>query len=314
MTGSSVGVRPEQLWVTALMLVVDGVTAEVTRALNARGVDCILLKGPAVARWLYDKEEIRPYGDTDLLIPPESWDTAREVLMQLGFRDALGPMAHPRMESFASYPWHRGRDNVDLHATIWGIHVPVEQVWPILSRDTETIGVGGVEIPVMSEPLRVLHVAIHAAQHEGVTKSGEDLRRAIARCSQETWRATAQVADELRATDVLVAGLRVVPEGRLVLEELGLAEASSGGAALRGSHVPLAEGFEQLSRAPGVRAKAEMLVHEAFPTAVFMRWWSPLARRGRRGLYASYAVRAGWLAAHAPRGYLAWRRSRRPPR
>ncbi len=49
---------------------------------------------------------------------------------------------------------------------------------------------------------------------------------------------------------------------------------------------------------------------ELFPRPEFMRWWSPLARRGRLGLVLSYPRRWLWLALQAPRGLWAVRRAR----
>jgi len=45
--------------------------------------------------------------------------------------------------------------------------------------------------------------------------------------------------------------------------------------------------------------------------ADFMRWWSPLARRGRLGLTVSFLWRPLWFLGHAGPAYLAWRRARR---
>src|SRR5437667_12114242 len=47
---------------------IDVVTAEVSEALRAAGMRCILLKGPALTRWLYPRGEERSYLDVDLLV------------------------------------------------------------------------------------------------------------------------------------------------------------------------------------------------------------------------------------------------------
>ena len=80
---------------------------------------------------------------------------------------------------------------------------------------------------------------------------------------------------------------------------------------IRFEDVPTAEGIDALLR-PGVGTKqrALILLGEFFPRPDFMRWWTPLARRGRLGLVASYPWRWVKLLSQAPRGLLAVRRAR----
>lgn len=58
----------------------DRQSAALVRSMEDGGVPCMLLKGAAVARWLYPAGTTRPTGDVDLLVPPSYWDTAAEVL------------------------------------------------------------------------------------------------------------------------------------------------------------------------------------------------------------------------------------------
>ncbi|MDX6664460.1 MAG: putative nucleotidyltransferase, partial [Solirubrobacteraceae bacterium] len=59
--------RPS-LVAAARALVVDRATAEAAGAMSAAGVPVVLLKGPAIAQWLYDPCEQRGYSDADLLV------------------------------------------------------------------------------------------------------------------------------------------------------------------------------------------------------------------------------------------------------
>ena len=118
---SDAAVDPLERLLAAEVLAVDALTAQITSVFEARGIDSIVLKGPAVAKWLYEGRPVRAYGDSDLLVSPDHWDWAQAILRELGFEDALGPLAHPRMESITSYSWVRGRQNVDLHCSIWGL-------------------------------------------------------------------------------------------------------------------------------------------------------------------------------------------------
>jgi hypothetical protein len=63
---------------------------EVIAALAANGLDALILKGSALAYDLYPEPELRPRGDTDLLIRREALDATRAVLHGLGFQETAG--------------------------------------------------------------------------------------------------------------------------------------------------------------------------------------------------------------------------------
>src|SRR5688500_1357109 len=94
--GAAQGLARQVLQAGMRNLLIDKVTVEVARALHAAGIPHLLLKGPAIAGWLYDRTEVRAYGDTDLLIPHECWEAATGVLQGLGFTHDVENMAHPR--------------------------------------------------------------------------------------------------------------------------------------------------------------------------------------------------------------------------
>jgi hypothetical protein len=305
-------VNPRERLVAARTLAVDFLTANITQQLEDDGIESILLKGPAVANWLYHGRPARGYGDSDLLVSPENWERAQELLQELGFVDALGPLAHPRMESITSYSWVRGEDNVDLHCSLWGLGAEPAKVWEVLSARTAPMKVGGREVRVLAPAPRALHVGLHAAQH-GIEagKTRYDLELAIEHLPEEVWVEAAGIAAELDATPAFATGLAVTPEGTALAERLGIASARSTEALLAAAPVPMAQGFNQLAKAPGLRAKLALVVEELFPTPSFMRWWSPMARRGPVGLAAAYLWRPIWFVLRAPPGFLTWRRARK---
>ena len=63
-------------------LAVAAVTAEVVSSMRGEGVRSLLLRGPAIARWLYAREveRIRTYEDLDLLIAPDDVERCQRAL------------------------------------------------------------------------------------------------------------------------------------------------------------------------------------------------------------------------------------------
>ena len=294
-------------------LAIDRLAAEVSAAFTAEGIETLVLKGPVLAKWLYP-DVVRPYGDADLMVAPQNWDSAVAILTGLGFSDHLGPMAHPRMESFASTAFLRGdnkEDNLDLHCTLHGLDGDPERIWQAFSDGAMTQTIGGAELRVPGRDAQLLHVGLHAAHHVEM-KQAMDLRRAIEVADDDLWRQALDLARLLGGTQAFASGLRLLPDGAQLAERLGIEEdVRSTRHEIRFEDVPTAEGIDALLR-PGVGTKqrALILLGEFFPRPDFMRWWTPLARRGRLGLVASYPWRWVKLLSQAPRGLLAVRRAR----
>lgn len=59
---------------------------KIVDAFEAQGVDFLVLKGAAMAPWLYPHPATRTYSDIDLLARPSQTPQAREILKELGYR------------------------------------------------------------------------------------------------------------------------------------------------------------------------------------------------------------------------------------
>jgi Uncharacterised nucleotidyltransferase len=309
------GLDPLSRLLAVRNLVIDRLTAEIAGRFAAEGIESLVLKGPALAVWLYP-DEVRPYGDSDIMVAPSDWHRAVGVLERLGFANFLEPMAHPRMESFASTAFLRDRDgaeqeNLDLHCALHGCEGDLQTIWDSLSAFSDTQIIGGAELRIPSRTALLLHIGLHAAHHvEG--KPIEDLRRALARAEERLWRQAKELARDFDGLPVFASGLRLLPEGVELARRLGIEDVRSPLHELRHEGVPMAEGIDALlSPGVGLRRRIAMVVKELFPRPEFMRWWSPLARRGRLGLAVTYVWRPIWLIVHAPRGTIAWWRVRR---
>src|SRR6476469_8669368 len=69
----------------ARSLQLDLVAGEVSDAFAHAGIDCVVLRGPSVRRWLYQDTARRDYLDVDLLVAPERFGAAEGVLEELRF-------------------------------------------------------------------------------------------------------------------------------------------------------------------------------------------------------------------------------------
>lgn len=298
----------------ARTLAVDRVTGEVMAAFREAGLPSILLKGPTVATWLYDDRTPRYYIDSDIWVPPSRIPEAERVLAGLGFEPVPAPEP-PDGEVPHAAPWIRRSDGgeVDLHHTVSGVGVAPAEAWKQLSSLAEPMNVGGQTVNVLPIPARTVLVVFHAAQH-GPEKSKplEDLARAVRSVPEPVWLEAARIADRLDAVPTLGDGLRLLPEGADLADRLHFPTSELVAAARGpGSTAPLALGFERLSEAATFGERLRIIGREVFPSPEFLRWWSPLARRGLMGLAAAYVWRPLWLLRHAGPSYAAWRRSRR---
>jgi hypothetical protein len=305
-----VGTDGDRMAVAAANLRIDSFTAEIVTQLRGTGVRIVLLKGPGVARWLYDSAGERPYLDADLLVPPADLRRAERKLREMAFQPGEWRAWLRRARE-----WSRSDGTVDLHTSLFGITVAPQRAWEILSRTTETISVGGTEVQVLALPARALHVAIHVAQHplsHGQAQARVDLERAIVRASWPTWQGAARLATELGAEAALCGGLRQVEGGTELAERLGVADADSAEVALSADDASsVALGFAELAAADSTRLRLSLAFRLILPPRSLMRTRLTLAGRAEESLawaYLRHLARIGWSA---PRGFLDWQRARR---
>jgi hypothetical protein len=146
------------------------VLGEVAGAFESRGVPFILLKGEALSKGLYPGDGLRPYGDLDLLIRPETYDAAKEILIGLGFRLRPSASEAEKRQLFGEIEFDRGGPitvTVDLHwdtlMASWepGSLFNGDEVWSSLDR----ISLGSRVLPVLRGELLLLYLCVHFAFH-----------------------------------------------------------------------------------------------------------------------------------------------------
>jgi hypothetical protein len=277
-------------------------------ALEEAGIPCLVLKGPSIARWLFKPEEARTYVDCDLLVPPDGFDSAVEVLTQVGFHPDLDEAAMPgwwREHALTAFHTDDGA-MVDLHRNLPGVEVDDERLWATLSTSTDEITLGDRTARTLSRPARLMHATLHAAQHGGTGRDLEVLERGIDLGDSDDWRAAAALAAGLEALPAFAHGLALLPKGAKLANELGLDPAPAIDVELRARGSAEALTISRLGSTSGLGPRAALVWHKLFPPATFMRKWSPLARRGRWGLAAAYLYRPLWVARRTPGALRSW--------
>jgi putative nucleotidyltransferase-like protein len=306
--------RLDRLSVVATNLALDTGAREVISSLNDTEVRSLLLRGPAIAQWLYTESAPREYSDIDLLVAPSWFSVAERTLAELGFTES------PLERSFAgSRPshantWSRSGDalTIDLHRTLAGCNASPAEVWDALCERTELLELEGISVEIPSAAARAVVVALHAGE-QGILLGHplEDLRRALG-FPIELWIDASCLADRLQARDSFARGLCLLPEGAKVAERLGLGDWNEQTPEpLSGQAFRIAHGLSWGWRQQGLWRKIRFLARKVIPTQEFMKSRSSLARRGRIALIGAYAWRILRLLRFTPSAVVGQRRSRR---
>jgi hypothetical protein len=279
------------------------------------GIPTILLKGPTLAKWLYDVADPRFYTDADVLVPASEMARAEEILVSLGF---VCPHELPHDKPSHAHEWIRLADRaaIDLHRSLVGAGAPPGKVWDVLSGRTIPEDIAGYPVTCLDLEARALNVVLHAAAHGPANgKPIEDLRRVLQMLAPERWNIVGDLAQQLDALPAFALGLQLCEDGAEVAVRLSLREPPSVDAILRSSSAPPTSlGIDWLVRLPGWSKKATFLYHKFFPPREYMLARHPVARRGRLGLVRAYLWRPLWqLKKFGPalRGYVRARRAAR---
>lgn len=287
------------------VLRVDRVTAEVVGLFEGAGIRTILLKGPSFRRWLYP-DGGRSYTDSDLLVPADRLDDARRALRDAGFE--LVGKRRAFEDPQPGYAWGRVSDGaqVDLHESIHGVGVEPARLWEVVAGGAEHMEVGGRPVEVFSLPARLLHVVLHAAQHsEDRPATRVDLERAVETADRELWSEALALARELDALERFRRGLALSEGGDEIARAVGLEPWVDPGPSteqvLRRTMPgePVVGGLAWFLKTKGFRKRASLVLYRTFARES-VEAWSPLARRGRVGLWLARLGRPFWLVWRLP--------------
>ena len=300
-------------------LALDVVAAGIATAFASSGIQFVLLKGPSISRWLYRGPGERPYCDIDLLVSPKAVINADRQLIALGFSAPPADLSLNRPRAAREFVHPNNGIAVDVHGWLEGVRASPDDAWELLSAKAEQLTVAGFQLPVLGAEARVMHIALHAAQHGPTsTQALQDLHVALAKVQPSTWEAAARLARQLDAMPAFLAGLNLVESGVAMAARLGLEEASSVESQLMSRSLPTdtlsaALGWQWLISRNGIKAKLAYVAQKLFPPVSWMRARYSAANRTKTGLLLSYPLRWRSLLVHALRGGFIWLKVRRSP-
>jgi len=304
----------------ALALGLDAATAEVVVALAARDLDAVLLKGAAVAHWLYpDDPSTRTYRDVDLAVAPDTFERAEAVLRGLGFTCPSDDVSPREKAWLMETLWERPGSppvSIDLHRGFHGVG-DWPAWWASLAARSVALTVAGREVRVPDAAGQALVVALHDTAVDRASQSAEDLRRALVRFDREVWAEAARRAEEVQAVASFALGLSHHSRGRDLASCLGLSTKLPLEVAARAGAGPGADTLllgrasvvaHRFAHAKGCRERFLVAWGFAFPSAATLRISSRIASTGRGGLALARVWRPVELVAQAPRVLLKlWR-------
>jgi hypothetical protein len=280
------------------LLALDALAGMAVRELDLAGIPSILVKGPVTAAWLYGDVREHVYTDVDVLISPEQVGGASRVFASLGWRDhhagVLGIYrpAHERA-------WVSALGVVDLHTGLTGIPAQRRRdAWDAFMADSQDFSLHQTSFRSLSEPARVMHLALHASQRQSGQKALADLDRGLVQLPAETWEAAWHLADYLGAGSAFASGVRRHARGSKLLADLGAAPHASTSTVLHERGAP----FEAIAIAQlGEQPRSERL-------GIVMGWLSVDDKD-------LPWLRLWWLRLRAlsrlPRGMTQWQSARR---
>lgn len=304
-TGPSVSLRT-----AALKLQIDAVAGEVVAHFDSLGIRCLLIKGPVTARWLYEGQTIRPYGDCDLLVDPAGFGGACTALASLGFQKSMEEV-RPEGVPANALSWFRHGVVVDLHRYLDGVGADPQTAFDELYEKSIEMGLRGCRVRTLGLPARCLHLALHAAQHGREAKKPlDDLERGLALLPKNLWSEAAAQAHRIEAVEAFVGGLSLAATGPQLIEELALPRRLTREVALRISEPDtISMGLEWLAQAGGWRRRGAYLRQKIFPSVQSVKIQSGEESASGWRLALLYVFRWSSLARRTPRGLARWARA-----
>lgn len=198
---------------------VETVLLDVADVFDRGGVRWRLSKGSAFAHLDYPDPALRPFGDIDVIVHPDSWEPALDAAVAAGWqrdRAQLAPGFDAAYGKGATLRNDTGFE-LDLHRRLaigrYGLRLDTT----VFFDDVQPLRVAGRWLPAPSGPLRLMHACFHAVLGGfQVFRAVRDVAQMLL-VSPVDWRHTVDVA-EAYGVDVVVASAVMNAWTRLELD------------------------------------------------------------------------------------------------
>ncbi len=179
-----------------------------TRALAARRIPFVALKGPAMAVRLGRPPDSRPVSDLDILVARPDVPRALAVVEELGYQ----PL--PRSNGFMRER-HCVRTDppfcIDLHWHVIGAHIGFPVDIPRLIAESQTVRLHGEEVPLPGDPWLLLITCLYCLHEPPLVEPRyfDDLALLVHEVGEEAWPRFRALARKARALRLCATALRV---------------------------------------------------------------------------------------------------------
>lgn len=201
-------------------LLLTGELLRLVKALEARGIAAIPIKGPALASFLYGDAALRQYDDLDILLRPDDVAAAKALLLSLGYQSKpqltlRQEQANPR-DGLHEQLWvgeGASRIVVELHRDLVPGDSPFEAdlngVWDRHSR----VSLAGTMMRTLSPEDLLLFLCAHGGKHSWVRLQWVcDVAQLVRRQTTLDWDLVLKHAQTSNAQQMLFLGLALADD------------------------------------------------------------------------------------------------------
>ena len=196
------------------------VLVDLANRFAGRGIDVIVLKGPAVAIDAYGDASFRTFSDIDLLVRKHDLSLARDLILELGYARDYSPASEPRLVSDQhALEFSRGNVKIELHWRLLSKHLRFDfgddQLWDTSRK----LSCAGAELQVLGVAELFVFLCAHGAKHEWERVRWIcDIAQLAERLNGDQAEQVAAIAKRANAKRILELGLRVA---RDVMGDIG---------------------------------------------------------------------------------------------
>ena len=139
---------------------------EIVDLYAAHGIECVVLKGGALAYVLYPQPHLRPMRDLDVLVDAGRADSAQRLLREIGYKAPL-EHANPMMRyhhhlPIASGEKHGLRLSVEVHLDALSGDYPQSLRLQSLERPLQEFDIAGIRVQTLCHEDMLHHLCRHA--------------------------------------------------------------------------------------------------------------------------------------------------------